>query len=395
MAKGEEKLLSDSEAWKNLEDLFGSESVVRPDQTIHTDTVPTGTPSLDRAIGIGGWPRGRLIQLAGAPSSGKTLLALIAMANWQAQDPENCVAFIDAEYTYSAEWAAKFGVDNDRVYLVKTNEAAKAFAGLVGRNKKNQQTGKITKVPGLFDMIKSGQTISYVNPATKKKISLNCGKMGVIVLDSIANLQVPQEVEAEVGKALMAAVARFLTVELKKLTPGIAEANVAMIAINQVRVNPGEMWGNPETTPGGKALKHACSIMVEVGPMSGADNLILDEREEKQGHKIRAKITKNKVSSPFKVAEFFVDFRSGVSNIAEELLDLGVKVGLIERPNNRSYVILGEKQSSRDLAIAFVAEKRKEVESSIREAYLSGADSGAGGKPEIEIENSEDPFGEE
>ena len=246
MAKGEEKLLSDSEAWKSLEDLFGSESVVRPDQTIHTDTVPTGTPSLDRAIGIGGWPRGRLIQLAGAPSSGKTLLALIAMANWQAQDPENCVAFIDAEYTYSAEWAAKFGVDNDRVYLVKTNEAAKAFAGLVGRNKKNQQNGKITKVPGLFDMIKSGQTISYVNPSTKKKISLNCGKMGVIVLDSIANLQVPQEVEAEVGKALMAAVARFLTVELKKLTPGIAEANVAMIAINQVRVNPGEMWGNPE-----------------------------------------------------------------------------------------------------------------------------------------------------
>ena len=94
MAKGEEKLLSDSEAWKSLEELFGPDSVVRPDQTIKTDIVRTGTPALDRAIGIGGWPRGRLIQLAGAPSSGKTLLALIAMANWQAQDPENCVAFI-------------------------------------------------------------------------------------------------------------------------------------------------------------------------------------------------------------------------------------------------------------------------------------------------------------
>ncbi len=391
MAKGEEKLLSDSEAWKSLEELFGPDSVVRPDQTIKTDIVRTGTPALDRAIGIGGWPRGRLIQLAGAPSSGKTLLALIAMANWQAQDPENCVAFIDAEYTYSAEWAAKFGVDNDRVYLVKTNEAAKAFAGLVGRVKKNQQTGKLTKVPGLFDMIKTGQTISYVNPSTKKKVTLNCGKMGVIVLDSIANLQVPQELEAEVGKALMAAVARFLTVELKKLTPGIAEANVAMIAINQVRVNPGEMWGNPETTPGGKALKHACSIMVEVGPMSGADNLILDAREEKQGHKIRAKITKNKVSSPFKVAEFFVDFRSGVSNVEEELLDLGVKIGIIERPNNRSYIIMGEKLSSRDLAIEYCKQNSQSLENEIRVTYLSGGDTS---EKEVDVLSDTDPFEE-
>jgi len=152
---------------------------------------------------------------------------------------------------------------------------------------------------------------------------------------------------------------------------------------------------NHNTTPGGKALKHACSIMVEVGPMSGADNLILDEREEKQGHKIRAKITKNKVSAPFKVAEFFVDFRSGVTNVAEELLDLGVKVALIERPNNRSYVILGEKQSSRDLAIEFVSKNKEEVERTIREAYLSGADAAPSGKPEIEIENTDDPFGEE
>ena len=375
MAKGEEKVLTETDAWKQLEDLFGGDSIVRPDEVVRTDFIKSGTPSLDRAIGVGGWPRGRLIQLAGAPSSGKTLMALIAIANWQKEHPENCAAFLDAEFTYSPEWAAKFGVDNDRIYLVKNNEAAKLFTGLVGKVKKHPTTGKITKIAGLFDMIESGQHITYVHPDTKKKLTLNCGRMGVIVLDSIANIQVPQEIEADAGKALVAPIARFLTTELKKLTPGIAKSNVCMIGINQVRVNVGQIWGNPEDTPGGKALKHACSIMVEVGPMGGADNLILDAREERQGHKIRAKISKNKLGAPFKVAEFFVDFRSGISNVSEELLDLGVKLELFERPNNRSYVIAGEKLSSRDLAIEYITANRDSVEDMIRNCYMNGGDS--------------------
>ncbi len=395
MAKAEEKLMSETEAWKQLEELFGSDSVVRPDEVIKTDIIRSTTPALDRALGVGGWPRGRLIQLAGAPSSGKTLLALLAIAEWQSEHPDNCAAFLDAEFTYSAEWAAKFGVDNDRIYLIKSNEAAKIFGGLVGRVKKNAVTGKLTKIPGLFDMISSGQTISYTHPETKKKVNLNCGRMGVIVLDSIANLQVPQEVEAEVGKSLMAAVARFLTVELKKLTPGIAKANVAMIGINQVRVNPGQMFGNPEDTPGGKALKHACSIMVEVGPMSGADNLILDSREEKQGHKIRAKITKNKLAAPFKVAEFFVDFRSGVVRKGEELLELGVKLAMFERPNNRSYIINGEKLSSRDSAIEYCDKNKDLIEASIRDYYLSGADSSSDMSEAVEQGDTDNPFDDE
>jgi RecA/RadA recombinase len=528
-----EKLMTESEAWRHLEDLFGSDSVIRPDEVIKTDIIRTKTPSLDRALGVGGWPRGRLVQLAGAPSSGKTLLALLAIAEWQSKDPENCAVFIDAEYTYSSSWAAKFGVDNDRVYLVKGNEAAKIFGGLVGRVKKNQATGKLTKVPGLFDMISSGQKITYVHPDTKKKLTLDCGKMGVVVLDSIANLQVPQEVEAEVGKSLMAAVARFLTVELKKLTSGIAKSNVLMIGINQVRVDPGQMFGNPEcldpmttrvkvrhkvmdmaiyqeylvhdlfskfvknldynrpenidvsdlnleiesfdfekkeivwerinnlivkepvlehyqlgdlrgtgghlvyndsresfirldahpdaikvskpinvvdfsinrvknyfanghlnhnTTPGGKALKHACSVMVEVGPISGSDNLILDSREEKQGHKIRAKVTKNKLGPPFKVAEFFVDFRSGVVRKGEELLDLGVKLNIFERPNNRSYIICSEKLSSRESAIQFCEDNSLKVEELIRDFYINGGDSSL--EETIEESQSSDPLNE-
>ena len=372
MAKSEEKMLTETEAWKQLQDLFGDDSVVRPDEAVRADIIRTGSPSLDRAIGVGGWPRGRLIQLAGAPSSGKTLLAMIAIANWQKLHPENCAAFLDAEFTYSPEWAAKVGVDNDRIYLVKNNEAAKLFTGLVGKVKKHATTGKLTKIAGLFDMIEAGQMITYIHPITKKKLTLNCGRMGVVVLDSIANIQVPQEIEADSGKALVAPIARFLTTELKKLTPGIAKANVAMIGINQVRVNVGQMFGNPEDTPGGKALKHACSIMVEVGPMFGADNLILDKNDEKQGHKIKAKVTKNKLSAPAKVAELFVDFRSGVTNLAEELLDLGVKVGLVERPNNRSYVIENQKLSSRDEAIKYVEQNLERLEDLVREFYLAG-----------------------
>jgi hypothetical protein len=155
------------------------------------------------------------------------------------------------------------------------------------------------------------------------------------------------------------------------------------------------MFGNPEDTPGGKALKHACSIMVEVGPMSGVDNLILDSREEKQGHKIRAKITKNKLGAPFKVAEFFVDFRSGVVRKGEELLELGVKLNLFERPNNRSYVINGDKLSSRDAAIEYCEKNKISVEKMIREYYLSGADPSSDMAAEIEQEDTDNPFEDE
>ena len=512
--KGEVKILSEQDAWDQLSDLFGSDSIVRPDEVIKTDIIRTGAPSLDRAIGVGGWPRGRMIQLAGAPSSGKTLMSLIAIANWQKQHPDNCAAFLDAEFTYSPEWAAKFGVDNDRVYLVKNNEAAKLFSGLVGKIKKNKATGVLTKISGLFDMIHAGQSITYVHPITKKKLTLNCGRMGIIVLDSMANVQVPQEMEADSGKALVAPVARFLTQELKKLTPGIAKSNVCFIGINQVRVEVGKMFGDPEcvnpfsttvrvktnkldgsfiiddvnlnllfesivgfsgysapqtfdvsdagleiegwdfesgspkfsrinsliikesvskhwqlgdlqatsghlvydkdveafvrmdqhklaeevdepiyvvdmsvdntknyiangqinhnTTPGGKALKHACSIMVEVGPMSGADNLILDGSEEKQGHKVRGKVSKNKLAAPLKVAEFFVDFRSGICRVEEELLDLGAKIGVFTRPNNRTYIVNGETLTSRDLATEYVKNNMTVVEDLVRDYYLNG-----------------------
>jgi recombination protein RecA len=247
MAKeSKEKELSDTQAYQHILDLFGADSVVHPEAISTPDIIRTGSPGLDRAIGVGGWPRGRMTQLAGKESSGKTLLCMLAIANWQAEHPENCAAFLDAEYTYDPSWAATLGVDNNRVFLVKSNDASHLFTGLVGKVKENPQTKKRTEVPGLFAMIASGQKITSKHPVTNKPITLNLGRMGLVILDSMAALQTPTEIVSDVGKQNMALMARFLSVELKKLTPGIADSNVAMIVINQVRVNPGQMFGNPE-----------------------------------------------------------------------------------------------------------------------------------------------------
>jgi recombination protein RecA len=363
------KELSEGQAWKHIVDLFGDESVFHPEEVQKVDIIRTGSPSLDSAITIGGWPRGRLIQLAGKESSGKTFMAMMAMARWQSLDPENCVAFLDAEYTYDPVWAKTLGIDNDRVFLVKSNAAGDIFTGLVGKVKKNKQTGKVTKIPGLLDMIERGMTITH--KVDGRTITLNLAKMGVIVLDSIAAMETPTESASDVGKQNIALMARFLSTELKKLRPLIAKANVAMIAINQVRVNVGQMFGNPEGTSGGRALKHACSLMIEVAPISGADNVLIDEQGNKIGHKVRAKISKNKLGPPARRAEFFNNFTSGVVNTGEELLDLGVAWGMIVRPNNRSYIINDETLTSRAMAIEYVEENATEIEQSIRSIYLN------------------------
>jgi recombination protein RecA len=140
------------------------------------------------------------------------------------------------------------------------------------------------------------------------------------------------------------------------------------------------MFGNPETTPGGAAWKHACSVMLMVAPMSGADNVLEDKNEEKYGHKIRIKVEKNKMGKPFKNAEFFINFTSGVAYKNEQLLELGCMYGIIERPNNRNYIINGEKLGSRELALEYISKNESQIEESIRGAYLEGGDVTAEGE---------------
>ena len=359
-----------SEGEKDLLSLFGEDTLYL-DGDIGTvgayEVIRTGSPSLDYALGIGGIPRGRIIQLAGKESSGKTLLSLLCMKSWLNENPDNTVMFIDAEYTYDASWARSLGVDTSRVIVAKTNEAKKIFEGLLGKMTVNKTTGKASKsVKGVLDLVKEG-----VDPRFKN--------LGLIVLDSVAAMNTPMEADAAVAKQHMAPMPRFLSTELKKLTPAVADANVAMIFINQVRVNPGVMYGNPEDSPGGRALKHACSVMVNMAPISGADSKVEDENENVIGHKVRAKIQKNKVGAPFRDAVYTIKYTEGFINQEEELLDLAVLCKVINRPNNRTYELDNDKFSGRQAMIDYLKDEAcfGGVEDLCRQKYLSGEVSGS------------------
>lgn len=367
--KKDKEAMSDLDAYKHISSMFG-DSVFHPEEIEEVSTFTSRSPSLDRALGVGGWARGRIYQVAGRPSSGKTFMSLVAMAEWQSLDPENCCCFIDAEYTYDPRWAKKLGIDNDRVFLVKTNEAQKILEGLVGTPKKNKITGEVKQIPGLLDMVKNGQSITH--SVNGRLVTLNLSKMGVIVLDSIAAMAAPSELESEVGKNHMAPLSRFLTTELRKLTPAVAWSNVCFIAINHVKEKIGVMFGNPDTTPGGAAFKHACSVMLMVSPINGADNMMTDDHDERFGHKIKIKVEKNKMSPPFKIAEFFIAFNSGVAKVDEQLLELGLLYGTIKKLNNVTYTILGETISSKANVMAYIKDNMSKIEKDIRSKYLSG-----------------------
>jgi recombination protein RecA len=365
-----EGLMGESQAWNYINDLFGDDTVFHPDEVERVEAFTTRSPALDRALQVGGWGRGRIYQMAGKPSSGKTFMALVSIAEWQSKDPQNCACFIDAEYTYDPDWAASLGVDNDRVLLIKTNDGQKIFNGLLGKPKKNKNTGEITPGSGLLDMIKKKQAMTHT--VKNKKIRLELGKLGVIVLDSIAVIQPPQEAESAAGKVNVAPLPRFLGPELRKLTPAVAKANVCFIAINHVKEKIGEMYGNPETTPGGAAWKHACSVMLMVAPLGGPDNVLMDSNSEKYGHKIKIKVEKNKLGKPYKTAEFFIDFTSGVAQREDQLLELSCLYDIIKRPNNLSYIIDNEKINSRASVLKYIKENEHKIEELVRAQYLNG-----------------------
>jgi recombination protein RecA len=387
------KELSPTEAFSQLETLFGDDAIFHPDLVEKVETISTGSPGLDYAVGRGGVPRGRVIQFAGKESSGKTFLALQVAAQWQAKHPDNCFAFLDAEFTYDPIWAAGFGVDNDRVFLVKSNEAEKLFAGLVGRVKLNKVTKKETKVKGLFDMISDGAQVKYPHPDGSKMNSLDLSRCGVIIVDSIAAMQPPMERQSAVGKQNMALMARFLSVELRKITPGAAKANAAVIFINQIRVDPGKMFGNPETSPGGRALKHACSLMVNFAPMSGADNTLTSSSGTRIGHKVRAKVLKNKVAPPYTKCEYFIEYLQGIVQREAELLAIGDAIGFWEKQGARTYVIGGVKCTSKAAVLSAIKDNLDEYEAAIRAHYIEGnLQAAPSEQEEIEEITPEDPF---
>lgn len=373
------KKMSISDAEKEISKFFGEDTIFfNGNISTKYDAISTGSPSLDEAIGIGGIPMGRITQLAGQESSGKTMLALSCIREYLNKNPDNTALFIDAEYTYDPVWAAKQGVDVDRVMVIKTNDAKTIFEGLIGKVKVNSVTKKVSKsMRGILDHVIEG-----VDPKFKN--------LGIIVLDSIAVLNTPMEISADIGKANMAPIPRFLSTELKKLTPIVAQANVAFIGINQVRVNLGQMFGDPSTSPGGKALKHACSLMINMAPVFSADSVIKDSDGGKIGHTVRAKIQKNKVGAPFRQAEYKVKYEEGIVLQNEEVFELAIKYGLISRPNNQNYIVGGEKIRGRDAALKFFTESEvlfSEYNENIRSIYISGEKASLAEEEDLEEEN--------
>lgn len=369
-----------TEAEREITKFFGEDTVFF-DGNISTkyEAISTGSPSLDESIGIGGIPMGRITQFAGQESSGKTMLALSCIKSYLDENPNNTALFIDAEYTYDPEWASGQGVDTSRVMVIKTNDAKAIFEGLIGSMKVNAKTKKVSKkMKGILDYVIEAEDPRFKN-------------LGIIVLDSIAVLNTPLEVAADIGKANMAPIPRFLSTELKKLTPIVAQANVAFIGINQVRVNLGQMFGDPTSSPGGKALKHACSLMLNMAPVFSAESVIKNEDGDRIGHTVRAKIQKNKVGAPFRQAEYKIEYVRGIVRSEEEAFDLAVKYGFIQKPSVQSYLVNGEKIRGRDAAVdAFSASKENvaNILEKIRSAYIDGETPPSDDDSVSEISNS-------
>lgn len=271
-----------------IEKAFGKGSIMRMGQeNAHVDieAVSTGSLGLDMALGIGGLPKGRIVEIYGPESSGKTTLALSVIA--QAQKNGGTCAFIDAEHALDPSYAKKIGVDLDNL--------------LISQPDAGEQALEITDT-----LVRSGA-------------------IDVLVVDSVAALVPKAELEGEMGDSHMGLQARLMSQALRKLTSTIARSNTLVIFINQIRMKIGVMFGNPETTTGGNALKFYASVRIDIRSIGK-----IKDKEDIIGTQTRVKIVKNKVAPPFKVVDFDIMYGEGISKTGE-IVDLGVKADIIEK----------------------------------------------------------------
>ena len=275
-------------ALTQIERAFGKGSIMRMgakagDQQI--ETIPSGSLGLDLALGIGGLPRGRVVEIYGPESSGKTTLALHAVA--EAQKRGGTCAFIDAEHALDPVYARKLGVDVDNLLLSQPDGGEQALE--------------------ICDTL------------------VRSGAVDIVVVDSVAALVPRAELEGEMGDAHVGLHARLMSQALRKLTGSVAKSHTMLIFLNQIRLKIGVMFGNPETTTGGNALKFYASIRLEIRRIGQ-----IKDREEVVGNQTRVKVVKNKLAPPFRQVEFDIMYGEGVSKVGE-LIDLGVKAGVVEK----------------------------------------------------------------
>ena len=293
-----EKNKSLDAAISQIDQNFGKGSVMRlgQQQALDIEAVSTGSLSLDLALGIGGLPKGRIIEIYGPESSGKTTLALQVIA--EAQKSGGICAFVDAEHAMDPIYAKKLGV--------KTEEL------LISQPDTGEQALEITDT-----LIKSGS-------------------ISVLVVDSVAALTPKAELEGEMGDHHVGLQSRLMSQALRKLTGSVSKSNTMVIFINQIRMKIGVMFGNPETTSGGNALKFYSSVRMDIRRIGA-----IKEKDEIIGNSTRVKVIKNKVAPPFKVVEFDLMYGKGISKLGE-LIDLGAKAGVVEK-SGAWYAYKGEK----------------------------------------------------
>lgn len=325
VTKDEKKKALES-AIAQIEKNFGKGAIIKlgANQTMKVDAIPTGSMGLDLALGIGGVPRGRIVELYGPESSGKTTVALHIIAEAQKQGGE--VAFVDVEHALDPKYAAAVGVNVDDLLVSQPN---------------------------------SGEEALEIMEALVRS-----GAIDVVVLDSVAALTTKAEIDGNMGDSNVGQLARLMSQAMRKLTPLLSKTNCVAVFINQIREKIGVMYGNPETTPGGRALKFYSSVIIDVRkgePIKNGTELI--------GNRTKIKVKKNKVAPPFKECEFDIIFGKGISRMGE-VLDIAVELDIIKKSGSWfSYdgKKLGQGRDNVKKALEENPEMLKEIEQKVME----------------------------